>query len=267
VSYFDLVLPERSVKPRLDGLTVVIDTGLPVGLFEDVIASTAELIDLVKLGWGTAVVTPRLEEKVQILGRHGIDWFLGGTLFEKFVAQDRLEAYVQACHRLGCNYVEVSNGTIHLEGDQKAACIDRLGRDFIVLSEVGYKDAGRSDSLTADQWVAFIEQDLDAGAAYVVTEARESGRSGICDATGALRFDLIEDIITSGIDPRRLIFEAPTKELQTFFATRVGTNVNLANVAPDDVIGVETLRLGLRSDTLLHFELERHHIEGASNRA
>lgn len=257
----DLALPQRSSKPRRRGLTVVIDGGLPIGLFRDAVSSAAGYIDLVKFGWGTAVVTPKLLEKIAVLEEHGIGWFFGGTLFEVFVAQDRLASYVQLCRELGCSYMEVSNGTIHLPNAAKASYIERLAGEFHVLSEVGYKDADRSDALSADQWIEYIHQDLDAGATYTVTEARESGHSGICDASGALRFEIVEQIMDSDVDPDRLVFEAPTKELQTFFITRVGSEVNLANIAALDVVGVETLRLGLRSDTLLHFDLERQHLE------
>jgi phosphosulfolactate synthase len=153
--------------------------------------------------------------------------------------------------------VEVSDGTIHLAAAAKARLIARAATEFTVLSEVGYKDQERSASLRGDQWVTFIKDDFEAGASLVVTEARESGRSGICDASGNPRFDVVEQVIASLPECSRLVFEAPTKELQTFFVTRVGADVNLGNVAPGDVIGLETLRLGLRSDTLLHFELER----------
>jgi phosphosulfolactate synthase len=253
-----LSMPQRSAKPRREGLTVIIDNGIPAGAFEDAITSAAYGIDLVKFGWGTALVTPRLEEKMACLEQQGIGYFFGGTLFEKFVAQDLAEDYFEFCQRHGCGYVEVSDGTIHLPAARKAQLIARAAQEFTVLSEVGYKDTARSAALTGDQWVSFIEQDFAAGASLVITEARESGRSGICDASGQPRFDVIEQIIDSGADCGRLVFEAPTKELQAFFVTRLGSDVNLANVAPDDVIALETLRLGLRSDTLVHFELERH---------
>ena len=252
-----LSLPSRSEKPRQQGLTVVIDNGMPVAAFQDAIASGRDEIDLVKFGWGTALVTPRLEEKTACLDHYGIGYLFGGTLFEKFVTQDLVEAYFELCHRSGCRYLEVSDGTIHLPSARKAQLIARAAAEFTVLSEVGYKDAGRSAALTGDQWVSFIERDFATGASFVVTEARESGRSGICDPDGVPRFDVVEEIIASAADCRRLVFEAPTKELQAFFVTRVGSDVNLANIAPGDVIAVETLRLGLRSDTLVHFELER----------
>jgi phosphosulfolactate synthase len=251
-------LPQRSVKPRREGLTVVIDNGIPAGAFQDAITSAAYAVDLVKFGWGTALVTPRLEEKMACLEQHGIGYFFGGTLFEKFVAQDLADEYIEFCQRSGCEYLEVSDGTIHLAASRKAQLIARAAKEFTVLSEVGYKDAERSAALTGDQWVSFIEEDFAAGATFVITEARESGRSGIADPSGQPRFDVIEQVIDSAVDCGRLVFEAPTKELQAFFVTRLGSDVNLANVAPDDVIALETLRLGLRSDTLVHFELERH---------
>jgi phosphosulfolactate synthase len=254
-----LSVPSRTEKPRQQGLTVVIDNGMPVAAFQDAIASAADGIDLVKFGWGTALVTPRLAEKTACLDRYGIGYFFGGTLFEKFVMQDLVEEYFALCRRSGCRYLEVSDGTISLPSSRKAELITRAAAEFTVLSEVGYKDAERSAAVTGDQWVSFIEQDFAAGASFVLTEARESGRSGICDPNGVPRFDVVEKIVASAADCSRLVFEAPTKELQTFFVTRVGSDVNLANVAPSDVIALETLRLGLRSDTLVHFELERQH--------
>lgn len=245
-----LSLPPRSTKPRRQGLTVVIDNGMPAAAFEDAVASAAYAIDLVKFGWGSALATPCLDEKTGCLNRHGIGYLFGGTLLEKFAVQDLAEDYFELCHRHGCRFVEVSDGTVDLPAPDKARLIDRAAREFTVLSEVGYKDPERSAALTGEQWVSFIQADLAAGASFVVTEARESGRSGICDASGVPRFDVVEDVIASMPDCTRLIFEAPTKELQTFFVTRVGSDVNLGNVAPADVIALETLRLGLRSDTL-----------------
>jgi len=158
-----LSVPFRSEKPRQDGLTVVIDNGIPVAAFEDAIASAADGIDLVKFGWGTVLVTPRLEEKTACLRRHGIGYFFGGTLFEKFVAQDLVEDYFELCRRHGCRYIEVSNGTIHLSSKRKAQFIARAAEEFVVLSEVGYKDAERSAALTREQWASFIEEDFAAG--------------------------------------------------------------------------------------------------------
>ena len=249
-----LDLPERSAKPRRDGMTMVIDNGLPQRYFADAVASCAPYIDVVKFGWGTALVTPDLEAKFAVLDDHGIGYCFGGTLFEKFVMQDRFDSFLTLCRLCRCDMVEVSNGTIPLTNTAKAAYIRKCTDEFTVLSEVGFKDPGRSEELSADQWIDCIGEDLEAGASKVITEARESGRSGICRADGKPRTDLIDAIVGSGVDTRRLIFEAPTKDLQTHFITLLGANVNLGNIAPADVIGLETLRLGLRADTLLHFE-------------
>lgn len=250
-----LELPDRSSKPRTTGLTMVIDNGIPTGYFGDAVGSAAPLIDLVKFGWGTALVTPDLGAKLEVLRRCGIRFCFGGTLLEKFVVEDRFEAYLELCRRFGAEVVEVSNGTIPLSNTAKAAYIRKCAESgFEVLSEVGFKDPDRSQHLSPAKWVDYIEEDLQAGATLVITEARESGRSGICRPDGELRWGLIEDILGSGVPEQRLLFEAPNRALQTHFVTRVGPNVNLGNIAPGEVIALETLRLGLRADTLLHFE-------------
>jgi phosphosulfolactate synthase len=258
-----LDLPSRSVKPRRIGLTMAIDGGLPAAAFEDAIASGADYIDVVKFGWGTALVTPGLDRKLACLRDHGIRFYVGGTLFEKFVVQDRFDDFVAWCKRIGADTVEVSNGTIPMSNSAKAAYIRKCSDDFVVISEVGFKDADRSLRLSPSKWVEYISEDLEAGAAHVITEARESGLSGICRPDGELRIGLIEDILCSGIPVEQLIFEAPNKDLQTYFVERVGSDVNLGNIPPDDVIGVETLRMGLRADTLMHFEALRHDNPGS----
>jgi phosphosulfolactate synthase len=246
-----LDLPRRQRKPRRVGLSVVIDPGAATGLFEDVIESHAPLIDFVKFGWGTALVTRELERKILCLRRNHVEFFFGGTLFEKFVLQGRFDGFRSLCHRHGCRWVEVSNGTIPMSAAEKTACVAALRSDFEVISEVGFKDSGRSGELTPADWVACIREDLEAGARLVLTEARESGRSGICTPDGRPRQDAVEAILGSGLDVRRVVFEAPTKDLQAYFVRRVGPEVNVGNVAMADVVGLETLRLGLRADTLL----------------
>lgn len=252
-----LDLPDRTTKPRLHGLTMAIDNGIPHGAFADAMSSTAEYVDLVKFGWGTALVTPDVERKFELLRRLGIGYFFGGTLFEKFVQQGRFESFLTLCRLCDCRYVEVSNGTIEMSPPDKAYFIARCTEEFTVLSEVGFKDAGRSSELTPAGLVDAIGSDLQAGASLVITEARESGRSGICRPDGTPREDLVDAMLSSGVDPGRLVFEAPTKDLQAHFVKLLGANVNLGNIAPHDVIGLETLRQGLRSDTLMHFEKER----------
>lgn len=252
-----LDLPQRESKPRARGLTVVIDNGVAHGAFADAVATAAPYIDMVKFGWGTAMVTPDIERKFAVLQDHGIRYFFGGTLFEKFVMQDRFDSFLTLCRLCDCRLVEVSNGTVDVPPADKARYIARCAEEFQVLSEVGFKDPGRSDELSPADWANAVSADLEAGAAMVITEARESGKSGICHPDGTPRSEALDAILDSGVDPERLIFEAPTKQLQTHFISLVGPDVNLGNIAPNDVIGLETLRLGLRSDTLFHFEEAR----------
>ena len=233
---------------------MVIDNGMPQAMFADAVASAAPYVDIVKFGWGTALVTEDLERKIDCLHDHGIRFSFGGTLFEKFVLQGRFESFLQVCRYFTSDLVEISNGTIPMEAAEKATYIRRCADEFPVVSEVGFKDARRSEQLSAEQWINAIHIDLDAGAQLVITEARESGKSGMCRSDGTVRDGLIEAILASGVDADDLLFEAPTKALQTHFVTLVGPNVNLGNVAPAEVLALETLRLGLRSDTLVQFE-------------
>ncbi len=249
----NLDLPARASKPRQCGLTSLIDPGLPTGHFRDVIESHAALIDCVKFGWGTPVVTKDLCEKIAVLKAHDVSFYFGGTLFEKAFQRGKVDEYRQWCAKLGCPMVEISNGTFDIDQEEKARQIASFARDFIVFSEVGYKDSDRSINLPPSKWVEFIKGDLAAGARYAITEARESGTSGICRSNGELRFGLIEDVLGSGIDSHQLIFEAPNKTLQVFFIKKLGSDVNLGNISFADVVGLETLRLGLRADTFMLF--------------
>jgi phosphosulfolactate synthase len=249
-----LHLPLRAAKPRQTGLTMVIDGGIPLGQFTDLVSSAAEYIDFVKFGWGTAVVTNGLETKIDVLEANDIGHYFGGTLFEKYVLQGRFDDFRKFCQEHSCQHVEVSNGTISMSNSEKASYIRKLADDFTVVSEVGFKDPVRSEQLPPSMWVEYIEEDLEAGASLVTLEARESGKSGICRPDGALRFGLIEDVLVSGIGQENLLFEAPTTALQAYFVTRLGTDVNLGNVPATGIIGLETLRLGLRADTLTVFE-------------
>jgi phosphosulfolactate synthase len=249
-----LLLPTRTAKPRMRGLTVLIDPGIPARYFEDVIESAEPFVDIVKFGWGTSVVTDQLERKIACLRSHGVDYFFGGTLFEKFYQQRKLGAYYDYCTRFGCRHMEISNGTIDLTNEDKAHVIADVAGEFTVFSEVGYKDSEQSQMLSPAMWIAYIRQDLAAGATKVLLEARESGTSGICRPDGTLRYGLIEEVVQSGLDINDLILEAPNKTLQTTFIRRLGPEVNLANISFADPIALETLRLGLRADTLLAFD-------------
>jgi len=244
-----LQLPSRAAKPRRAGLTMVIDGGIGVAHFADLVSSAAEYIDFVKFGWGTAVVTSGLQAKIDVLTANQI-----GSLFEKYVLQGRFDDFRKFCDAWSCRHIEVSNGTIPLSNSEKASYIRKLAGDFTVISEVGYKDPGRSEQLPPRIWAEYIAEDLAAGAALVTLEARESGRSGICRPDGALRFGLVEDVLASGLGQDSLLFETPSTSLQAYFVTRLGPDVNLGNVPASGVIGLETLRLGLRADTLAAFE-------------
>lgn len=249
-----LQLPRRAAKPRTNGLTMVIDGGLPLSAFRDLVISHGEYIDYVKFGWGTAVVTNVLSAKIDILRGNDIDFYFGGTLLEKYLAQNRFEDFRAFCGGHECEHVEVSNGTIDISNTEKAGYVRKLAADFTVVSEVGFKDPGKSEQLPPSAWIHAIREDLEAGASLVTLEARESGSSGICRPNGELRFGLIEDVLGAGIPADRLLFEAPSTALQAYFVKRVGPDVNLGNIPATAVIGLETLRLGLRADTLNAFE-------------
>jgi phosphosulfolactate synthase len=243
-----LDLPHRTAKPRSTGLTHVLDRGLSVAGVDSLAEVAGDHVDIVKLGWGTAVVTGNVEAKVARYQAHGIPVVLGGTLTELAIHQDRLDAFLQWTSHLGLEYVEISDGTITLPHEEKLELIERLARDFTVLSEVGSKDDTRI--MAPYRWVELIQAELEAGAWKVIAEARESGTSGIYRHDGEVRMGLIDEIVHA-VDPEKLMFEAPRKDQQVWFIRRLGANVNLGNVTPDEVVSLETMRLGLRSDTAL----------------
>lgn len=253
-----LQLPQRTSKPRGSGLTIMIDNGLPTRAFADLVESASEYVDIVKFGWGTSIVTRHLMEKIRVLKLLGIEFFFGGTLFEKSLIQGKLPQYLDFCRDRGCSTVEVSNGTIDLDDARKSHYVNQVSRDFRVISEVGSKVSEVADNMSPQEWVRCITDDIDAGASLVTLETRESGRGGICRSNGELRVDVFNEIVMSGVDPRMLVFEAPTTDLQNKFVQRLGHNVNLANISSSDLIGLETVRLGLRSETLLEFEPTSH---------
>jgi phosphosulfolactate synthase len=237
---FDLGLPERSA-----GLTHVIDKGLGPRGWEDVLEVSGHLIDVVKLGWGTSYVTKSLERKLAVLKEKPV--VLGGTFFEVVYVKDRLDDYKRWLSELGLTHVEISDGTVDIPRDRKLELIGDFARDFTVLSEVGSKDS--SVEHTADEWKRWLQEELDAGAWKVITEAREGGTAGIFDAGGGMRTELIGEI-AAAVGTENVIFEAPNKAAQAWFVQEFGPEVNLGNISPDEVIPLETLRLGLRGDTL-----------------
>jgi phosphosulfolactate synthase len=242
-----LDLPERSSKPRERGLTHVLDKGLSLAEVDGLIEVAGAAVDIVKLGWGTALVTGNLQDKLARYREHDIPVVLGGTLTEIALRDGRIEGLVAWLRELGLRHVEVSAGTIALDEDRKCELVGTLSKEFVVFSEVGSKDD--AEIMAPYKWVEQIERELDAGAWKVVAEARESGTAGIFRPDGEVRMGLIDEI-AHAIDPDRIVFEAPRKIQQVWFLRRFGREVNLGNIAPDDVLSLETLRLGLRSDTM-----------------
>ena len=225
----------------------MIDRGLSVAEVDGLLEVAGGSVDVVKLGWGTAVVTANLKPKLERFAMHGIPVVLGGTLTEIAIRQGRVDGLIAWLRELGLRHVEISDGTITLEPDVKRGLIERLSQDFIVLAEVGSKDA---DFIMAPYiWVEQIERDLDAGAWKVIAEAREGGTAGIFRPDGEVRMGLIDEI-AHAIDPDKILFEAPQKDQQVWFVRKFGTNVNLGNIPPADVLSLETIRLGLRADTV-----------------
>jgi phosphosulfolactate synthase len=241
-----LTLPTRSAKPREQGLTHVLDRGLSVAEVEGLIEVAGDSVDLVKLGWGTALATGNLPRKLEAYRAHDIPVVLGGTLTELAIAQNRLDELIAWLHELGIGHLEISDGTITMHHEDKLALIERYAKEFVVLSEVGSKD--NTHIMAPYRWVELIQKELEAGAWKVIAEARESGNVGIFRHDGEVRMGLIDEI-AHAVDPTKLLFEAPRKDQQVWFVRRFGPDVNLGNVAPDDVLSLETIRLGLRSDT------------------
>jgi phosphosulfolactate synthase len=242
-----LDLPARSSKPREQGITHVLDRGLSVAEIDGMVEVAGEFVDFVKLGWGTALATRNLHAKLDRYREHGLPVVLGGTLTELAIAQRKVDGLVDYLKELGLAHVEVSDGSITLDHEEKLRLIERLAADFTVFSEVGSKDAAKI--MAPYRWVEQIETELRAGAWKVIAEARESGNAGIYRPDGEIRMGLIDEIAHE-VDPGRLVFEAPRKEQQVWFIERFGPEVNLGNIPPADVLGLETLRLGLRSDTI-----------------
>jgi phosphosulfolactate synthase len=242
-----LEVPARTPKPRTTGLTHVIDKGMNLREIEGLFDTAGEYVDVVKLGWGTSYVTRNLEKKIALYRSFDTPVVCVGTLFEAAVVRGRLDDYRRWLAENRISHVEVSDGTIELEHGRKLELIAELARDFVVLSEVGSKDA---DVVIAPyQWVEWMRAELAAGAWKVITEGRENGTAGIFRPTGEMRTGLIDEIVHA-IDVADIIFEAPTKASQAWFVRTFGPDANLGNIPPEEVIPLETLRLGLRADTL-----------------
>lgn len=243
-------LPERTRKPRVSGLTMAMDKGLSVREAEDFMSIAADHVDLVKLGWATSYVTPNLKEKIEVYKTAGVNTYFGGTLFEAFVIRNQFDDYLRILDKYKVGYAEVSDGSIELPHDEKCNYISRLAKEVTVLSEVGSKDAEKI--IPPYKWIKLMQSELDAGAWKVIGEAREGGNVGLFRSSGEVREGLVDEILTQ-IPFESIIWEAPQKAQQVWFIKLLGANVNLGNISPNEVIPLETIRLGLRGDTFFHF--------------
>lgn len=241
-----LRLPSRPAKPRCRGLTHVLDSGLTPAATEAFLGQAGHLVDIVKVGWGIGYVDPALEERVRICADHDVPVSLGGTLLEVAARQDRVGELRDWALKVGMTHIEVSNGLRALAADRKRALVRELAADFVVLAETGAK-AGNYPPTPAG-WAEEMARDLEAGASWVIAEGRESGTTGLYYANQGIREDLVAAIVER-IPPDNVIFEAPGKSQQAWFVQHLGIHVNVGNVAPADVLSLETLRLGLRADT------------------
>ncbi len=241
-----LILPVRTNKPRKTGITAITDLGVPCGELAHILENYHSFVDIAKLGIGSAYLEPALEKKIAIYSDYGIPVYFGGTLFEKYFSQNKLDDYLFFLKKLGITWIEVSDGTIPMKSDETLAIISRLKDNFNVLAEVGKKDA--SDDLKEEEWVTLTEQVLNAGSLYAILEGRNSGDSGIYSAEGHLRQQLVEKIIEV-VDPKRLIFEAPSSHSQSQLVNFLGNNVNMGNIFLRNLLLVESQRQGLRSET------------------
>lgn len=243
-------IPERPVKPRESGLNMVMDKGLSIREAEDMISVSGEYTDIVKLGFGTSYVTPRLDEKIKLYQENGIIVYFGGTLFEAYIVRNQFEDYIRLLEKYGMKHAEISDGSIELPHDVKLEYIQKLSKHVTVLSEVGSKDVEKI--IPPYQWIELMKTELEAGSWKVIAEAREAGNVGVYRSSGEVREGLVQEILTK-IPEEKIIWEAPQKAQQTYFIKLVGANVNMGNIAPNDIIPLETLRLGLRSDTFTFF--------------
>jgi len=243
-------IPTRTTKPRELGFTMVMDKGLSTRQAEDMVETSGEHIDIVKLGWATSYVTGGLQKKIDFYKSAGIPVYLGGTLFEAFVIRNDFDGYRKVLDKYDLGYAEVSDGSITLDHDIKCDYIKKLKDQVTVLSEVGSKDA--AEIIPPYQWIELMQKELDAGSWKVIGEAREGGNVGLFRSTGEVRSGLVQEILTK-IPMEKVLWEAPQKEQQVWFIKLLGTNVNLGNIAPNEVIPLETIRLGLRGDTFDHF--------------
>lgn len=250
-------IPERNPKPRSHGLTMVMDKGLSITEVHHFMSVASPHVDIVKLGFGTSFVTPKLREKIEAYKLYDIPVYFGGTLFEAFLIRNQFDDYISVCKEYGIDYMEVSDGSIDIPHPEKCGYIEKLTKHGTILSEVGSKDAAHI--IPPYKWIELMKAELSAGSTYVIAEARESGNVGIYRGSGEVREGLVQEILTQ-IPAEQIIWEAPQKSQQLYFIELVGANVNLGNIAPNEVIPLETMRLGLRGDTF-HLFLDKETIQ------
>ena len=244
------LMPERTKKPRTKGVVMVMDKGLSIREAEDFISVSGDLTDFVKLGFGTSVVTPNVKEKIKLYQEANIKVYLGGTLFEAFMIRNMEDEYRQFIDGLGIDTIEISDGSMRIDHAKKCEVIRNFSKHYMVLSEVGAKEAGIL--IAPARWIEMMETELAAGAFKVIAEARESGTVGIYRPSGKAHTVLI-NMILSKIAIDKILWEAPLKSQQAWFINHFGADVNLGNISPNDIIPLETLRLGLRGDTFFRF--------------
>ena len=243
-------LPQRSSKPREKGLTMMMDKGLSLRQAEDFLSSNHEHTDIIKLGFGTSIITPNVADKIKLYEDNGMLVYAGGTLFEAFAIRNQLDDYKKYLNTIDLKMVEISDGSMQMEHEKKCNIIKDFAKSFKVISEVGSKDA--SVEISSENWLKWMQNELSAGSWKVIAEAREGGNVGIYDGDGGMKSELIDEI-TNKIAIDKILWEAPNKNQQIWFIHKFGANVNLGNISPDGVIPLECLRLGLRGDTFNNY--------------
>jgi phosphosulfolactate synthase len=246
-------IPERTQQPRKHGLTMVADKGLSLQEVKNFISAAGPHIDIVKLSFGTAAVTPNLREKIDLYHAHNVPVYLGGLLLEAFIIRNQFDDYVNVIKDYGIKYIEVSDGSLSIPHAEKCGYIEKLAKLGTVLSEVGSKDKDREHITPPYRWIELMNAEMEAGAQYVIAEAREMGNVGLYRDSGEVREGLVQEILTK-IPYEKIIWEAPRKDQQLYFLELIGCNANLGNIAPYEVVPLEAMRVGLRGDSF-HFYL------------
>lgn len=245
-------IPTRTAQPRVNGLTVISDKGLSLTETKNLLSVAAPYIDMVKLAFGTALVTQQLKEKIQLYKAHNVPVYFGGLLFEAFVIRNQLKDYLKMIEEYEISWVEISDGSINISHEQKCAYIRNFSQAGTVVSEIGSKDKDKVQITPPYKWIQLMQAELEAGSAYLIAEAKESGTVGLYRNSGEVREGLVEEILTK-IPAEKIIWEAPEKDQQLYFIKLLGCNANLGNISTTEVIPLETMRIGLRGDSFDFF--------------